>query len=384
MQKLRNSLFLVIALFSILSLTGCTNSNATENLENFYYVMAIGIDTSPEEKISLSVQVASNSEDTSSSSSSSQSNSSVIYTVPCNSIDSGITTLNNYLSKKLNLSHCAAIIFSEELSKTGIKEYINTFGSNTDIRPTCNIIISNTTSLEALEKISNSSERFSSKFYEFIQTTAEYTGYSLVPELSEFLYCLNYGSNSAIATYAYVSDKTIQNTGIAIFDGNKLIGNLSVLDSIAYSLITNRLDSSVISIKNPNNPEQLIDISVKQIKDPKETCHLVNNYPFIEIDLTLEYGVLTSPIDINTAILAQNNLLEETINSYVQKMILNFLYEASHRYNVDICNFRNQISKKYLTSKEFEKIHWNEIYKESFFKVNINGRIKATGTFSKE
>lgn len=384
MQKLKNRIILIIALFILLLLSGCQNSSSSDNLENFYYVMAIGIDSSDEDKLQVSIQVAANSGDSKSSDSSSQSNSSNIYSVSCNSIDSGINILNNYLSKKINLSHCAAIIFSEDIAKSGLKEYVNTFGSNTDIRPTCNIIISSTTSLEALEKISSSNETFSSKFYEFIQTSAEYTGYSLAPELSEFLYCLNYGSNSAIATYAYIAEDTIQNVGIAIFDGNKFIDNLSVLDSISYSLITNRLESSVISIKNPNNPNQLIDVSVKQAKAPKINCNLVNNYPFIKIDLTLEYDVLTSPTKINASIANQHNLLEQNINNYIKEIISKFLYEISHKYNVDICNFRNQMSKKYLTLDEFEKIHWDDIYKDSFFEVNINGKIENTGTFSKE
>ena len=42
------------------SLSGCTNS-VEENLENYYYVMAIGLDTGTDTKINLSVQIASNS-----------------------------------------------------------------------------------------------------------------------------------------------------------------------------------------------------------------------------------------------------------------------------------------------------------------------------------
>lgn len=387
MNKLRNSLFLIITLFFLLALTGCTISNTNENLENFYYVMAIGIDKSSNEDdtIDLSIQIATNdSSSDSQSGDSSQSNSSKIYTTSCNSIDSGINILNNYLSKKLNLSHCAAIIFSEEIAKTGIREYVNTLGSNTDIRPTCNIIISNSTSQKALEQISNSSETFSSKYYKFVETTAEYTGYSLAPELSEFLYCMNFGSNSAIATYSYITEETIQNAGIAIFNDDIFKDNLTVLDSISYSLIADRIKSSIISIKNPKNPEKTIDVLLKQIKEPDIKCHLVNNYPFIEINLNLEYNILTSSSNMNTGTLEENDLLEESINNYLKEIVLNFLYKISHKYNVDICNFRNQLSKSYLTLDDFEKIHWEDIYKDSYFEVIVNGKIENTGTFSWE
>ncbi|MBR1539838.1 MAG: hypothetical protein IJ629_01430 [Clostridia bacterium] len=303
MPKIRNSFLLIITLSFAFILTGCTN--ADENLENYYYVMAIGIDTSEQAEINLSVQIASNSEQTPGEGSS-QSSSSNIYTVPCNSIDSGISILNNFLSKKLNLSHCSAIIVSEELAKNGVKPYINALANNSEIRPTCNIIISNKTSLEALEQISNSNENFSSKFYEFIKSSARYTGYSITPELSEFFYCINYGTNSAIATYAYLSENTIQNTGVAVFREDRFLADLSVLDAVSYSIITDRLESSTISIKNPKNPDQLIDVLIKQIKSPNISCSLVNHYPFIKIDLSIEYDILSSSYDINTDDFAEN------------------------------------------------------------------------------
>ena len=382
MRKILNRFFLLITFSLIFLLTGC--SNAEENLENYYYVMAIGIDKSEEAKINLSVQIAINSSNESSEQGSSQSSSANIYSVPCNSIDSGISILNNFLSKKINVSHCSAIVFSEELAKDGIKPYINSLGNNAEIRPTCNVIISSTTSLDALEKISNSTENFSSRFYEFLKTSAKYTGYSITPELSEFFYCLNFGTNSAIATYATVSKKTIQNTGIAIFHEDKFISNLSVLDSISYALITDRLESATISVANPKNPDKLIDVLIKQIKKPSITCDLINNYPFIKINLNLEYDILSSTYEIDADSKNGNQQLENSINIYVQEIVSNFLYEISHKYNTDLCNFENKTLLNYFTLDDFEKIHWKEIYKDSYFKVNIKGKIENLGMFSQE
>ena len=381
MQKIQNKFLFIFALLFVFTLTGCTNSD--ENLENYYYVMAIGIDSSETTEINLSIQIASNSEQSNTGSGSSQSSSSNIYTVPCNSIDSGVSIFNNYLSKKINLSHCSAIIVSEDLAKKGIKTYINTLANNPEIRPTCNIIISSTSSLDALEKISNSNENFSAKFYEFIKNSTKYTGYSITPELSEFFYCINYGTNSSIATYALLSDDTIQNTGIAVFNNEYFITNLSVLDAVSYSIITNRLESSTISVKNPQNSDQLIDVLIKQIKTPSIQCSLVNNYPFIQINLSIEYDILSSSYDLNTDNFRKNELLEQTITSYIQEMILSFLYKVSHEYQIDICNFQNEFIKQYLTLEDFEKIHWSKIYKDSYFDVVVTGKIENSGMFSK-
>ena len=48
--------FILLLLTFTFVLSGCSNS-AKENLENYYYVMAIGLDTGNDSKINLSVQI---------------------------------------------------------------------------------------------------------------------------------------------------------------------------------------------------------------------------------------------------------------------------------------------------------------------------------------
>ena len=47
---------------------------------------------------------------------SSDSPDTLIDTIECPSIESGISLANGYISKKLNLSHCKVLIFSEEIA----------------------------------------------------------------------------------------------------------------------------------------------------------------------------------------------------------------------------------------------------------------------------
>ena len=65
-------------------------------------------------------------------------------------------------------------------------------------------------------------------------------------------------------------------------------------------------------------------------------------------------------------------------------MVSSFLYEISHKYNVDLCNFGNKLLENYLTLDEFEKVHWNEIYKDSYFDISVKGTISNLGMFSQE
>ena len=110
-QKLSISIILFLLLFT---LTGCYDASS---IEDCYYVVALGIDLTQNNLYNISIQIAKNKNNSSSSSDSSQSSSYKIYSVEAETIESGITILNNYLNKKINLSHCSAIVFSEDLAR---------------------------------------------------------------------------------------------------------------------------------------------------------------------------------------------------------------------------------------------------------------------------
>lgn len=116
-NKLSISIILILILFT---LTGCYDASS---IEDSYYVVAIGIDLTENNLYNLSVQIAKNKSSSGGKSDSSQSSSYTIYSVECETIESGITILNNYLNKKINLSHCSAIVFSEELAQNRIRRF---------------------------------------------------------------------------------------------------------------------------------------------------------------------------------------------------------------------------------------------------------------------
>ena len=133
-------IFIIILVLLLLTFFGMNSINAIDNLA---YVVSMGFDIKDSGKLELSFQIAIPSGSSGSSSSdSSQSSDSIINSVECNTLESGINLVNSYLGKKLNLSHCKAIVFSEEIAAKGIGEYLYTLVNNIEIRPTCNVIIS--------------------------------------------------------------------------------------------------------------------------------------------------------------------------------------------------------------------------------------------------
>ena len=217
MKKISIIFVLLIFLFV---LTGCYDASS---IEDSYYIVALGIDQTKNNLYDISVQIAKSKSNSSTTSDASQSSSYTIYTVQADTVDSGISILNNYLNKKINLSHCSAIIFSEELARKGIGYLVNSLANNDEIRPNAYVLISNKKAIDVLQNVANSGENFSARFYEYIINSADYSGYTTPTTFAQFLIAANDEFGDAIATYTTVTDNIIQNNGIAIFKDDYMV-----------------------------------------------------------------------------------------------------------------------------------------------------------------
>ncbi|MCI8277177.1 MAG: hypothetical protein HFJ46_04555 [Clostridia bacterium] len=210
MKKIFLGLMLVVVLFS---LTGCTSRSSS--IDNYYYVIGLGIDEGENDLMKIHVQIAHSS--SSDSSSSSQSTSSKIYSAEGTSINSCFTILNNYLNKQLNFSHCSALILSESIARQDIEGIFSTLGNDTDLRGTCKILVSSTTAFDVLDKVSNSGEGFSSRLYDYLVNSSEYTAFSKNSEFSDIYKRIKDEYGQPSAAYCKISEDTVQNIGIAVF-----------------------------------------------------------------------------------------------------------------------------------------------------------------------
>ncbi len=363
----------------LVTLTGCYDSNG---IENFYYIVALGIDKAEDNLIALSIQIAKTT--SSSDAATSQSSEYKIYTVDCESIESGINILNNYLNKKINLSHCSAIIFSEEIAREGVKGYINILGNDTEIRPSCNLLISSAKAYDVLDKVSNSGESFSSRLYEYILQSVDYTGYTLDSTFTNFFSKINTDQTQATAIYTVVNDDTIQNSGAAIFKDDIMVGTISPLQTISHLLITNELKSCMISIPSPFQENELVDLNLKKCTGSKMEVDLINQTPYISIDLPIKGSINSSGEAFDYTIPENITLVEEAANKYLERLIKEYLYTISKQYNSDTVGFGGMLASKFLTTDEFNKIEWNKIFKDSFFTVKVDTHITSSHLFNKE
>lgn len=405
--------FLALLLILILFLSTLTGCYSAEGIEVLAYAVAIGIDKGETDKLKVSFQLAilSNSSG-GGGNSTSQSQESSVSSVDCSSVDAAIALINSYISKKINLSHCKAIVISEELAHEGISEYLYTLVNNLEIRPDCNVIISKCKAADYLKNSKPTLESVSARYYEFTLSSSEYTGYTENVTLSNFYSDMlsttsqahailggintkaTHKSDSNVPLYetegSYTASETpiesetnIENMGLAIFNDDKLIGELNGMETMCHLLVVNKFESANISVPNIYDINSVTNLYITSNKSPKINVDIINGTPYIECSFSLDANVLS--LDKNSDYSDRQNLKEikNYTDSFLEKSILSYLYKTSKDYKSDIDNFGKYVISNYYTWNDWEESDWLSNYQNAFFTVNVDTNIYSGQLYTK-
>ena len=391
MQKVIKGIF-VLSLILII-LYAFSSSYSYDNIDNLAYVVAMGIDSTENGKIKVSYQFT----DTSSFSSDGGSgdNSTIINTVEAKSIESATNLLNSYIGKNINLAHCKVIVFSEKVAESGLSDYIYSLINDSQIRPTSNIVISRCDANYYMENSVSQYEKILTKYYDVFPNSADYTGYIADVTLGEFFNQLQDKTGNPVAILGGINTETssdagseitdsnilanestivgergTENIGLAVFKQDKLVGELTALESLCHSILTNESDSFLVSIPNPKNTQTSIDLSTNQYKKTHVDVDVNTGSPYITIDVYLFVKVLS--IDTDSDYLDDTFLstLADATNNYLSSRISEYLYKTSKEFKTCIDDF-----DKYAQWNNYD---WNSKYADAFFDVKVHTKVNSS------
>lgn len=402
MKTKKYLILLLILTLSMFSLSGCQYRHTS--IDDLAYVVAIGIDVGTNNNFLLSFQILIPS---SSSGDSSQSDKSITNSVECSSIDSGINTMNSYISKEIGLAHCKAIVISENLAKQGISEIIFTLMNDIQIRPDCSVIISRCNSAYFLENSKPVLEKLTARYYEIAPTSSEYTGYTQDVTLNDVFYELNTSTGNPIAILGginennspnlgntlpsvpsleqdssyranetpIISKPNMENTGLAVFNRDVLVGELTGMETLCHLMVVNKLSTCIISIPSPFIEDDIIDIKIVPTTKAYNKVEFVNGAPYISTQIKINARVVS--LNRATESLTNDNIkkIEDYADSYIKYKVEQYLYKTSKVLCCDIDGFGKYAVRKFLTQDDWDKYNWLSNYCNSFFNVTVSTNI---------
>lgn len=389
-SNLLTKLFIIILV--IVFVTSFSASYNSLNIDNLAFVIALGIDKSDTNELEVTFEFSA----VDPSSEGTLSTKPVFNTVQCSSITNGINMMNAYLDRKVNLSHCKLIVFSEEIAKDGIADEIYSLINETQVRPSSNIVVSKCNSKYYIENSTPTLESLVTKYYQIFPNTSEYTGYTCNATIGDFFNNIssNYSDPYAIlgginnsdnsSNSETVNDSTIksnetpitgtrktQNIGLAVFDNDKLVGELNAIETACFLNIEKKIDTFLISIPNPEIVDNKIDIYLTPNTTHKIDVSIVNGAPYVKIKLRFSGKIYSMTRD---AQYLDNKILDKISNScntYLESQFSNYLYKTSNVFKSDINQFGSYALSEFTTTSEFENYDWQNNYKNSTFDIDI-------------
>ena len=398
MNKIFIKLFIIVLILVLL--VAFSSSYRALNIDNLAFAVALGVDTSETKGLKVTFQFVN---PPSTNEGSNQESKIFQDTVDCNSIPNAINIMNSYLARKIDLSHCRNIVFSEDIAKNGISNYIYTLMNDVQVRPTSNIIVTTCSANEYIKNSKPSLETSITRYYDIFTNSGHYTGYVSNASIGNFYnalicnscepYTILGGISSASSTNSkstVPSDSNIksgsspisgmrssENIGMAVFRHDTLVGELDAIETVCFHILKNNLNGFIISVPEPEDNNSKIDLLITPKANTKIKVNLINGSPYIKIDTSF-YAKMYS-MDENTSYLNPNALesISNICNKYLEDVLLSYLYKTSVEFKSDINSIGKYALSEFFTNNEFTNYNWVNNYTNSTFKVTVNTTVSS-------
>lgn len=410
------SLILSILLTSLIVCSGCYDSIEVDDQT---YIIAMGFDKGKVEPLKMTLQYANATAINSGGSNGGGGSSSgnvVNVSAEATTIAGGINQMNSYIGKQIDVSHALLLVFSEAYAKQGIAEYLRGITRNRDFRPTMYIAICRGSAEDYLNAIKPIQETDPSKYYQLLYSKFNTTGYSIDSNIYKFYNAMEssavqstanlVGVNKYTSTKEFTEDaSTYKNKGhmipfegdfkagdlprigdqkgelmgLAVFNGDKLVGELDGEASMNYQMITGEFNIATLTIPDPMVPGKYVILNIKQSRRPVSTVDISSSSPKIHTKIQIEGDITIIQSGYNYESTKNLPILDEAIAAFLKKDIEYLVNKTIKDYKSDIFGFGKVVKKQFLTIDKWEAYDWLNKYKNATFSVDVDMKIRRPG-----
>lgn len=423
--------FLLLFMAIIFTISGCKYSSEPDEKS---YVTAIGVDKG--EKYDLRFTFIFTTPQPGKSDSgggSEEQDETVVIEAP--SLYSAIEQMNSFKSKTVELTHTQTIVFSEELAKEGIKEYIYMLVRSDNFRPNIYICIADKSSMEFLEKIKPVQTYHLEKYFQLIFKKLNSGSYGEM-YLYDIYFDMLSENKASILPYCAINEQQIEGPtespsetpseppseassesnekpteesghfasytddfavniiagktvrknenpaeiqGAAVIKDGVYLSVLGRIENMIVQMINDKFPDSYITVSNPYDPGKMITVFMSQQNDTKVTVDTENS-PKISISADLEGDFISLGED--DTFLKDPSLFEAYFKEKMEEEVMKLLEKTSKELDCDICSFFKTAKKSFMNIGDWNDYDWINRYKDAEFDVDINVTMRTYGELS--
>lgn len=385
----RKGLFLLTLALLVL-LTGCWNCR---ELNDLAIVMGTGIDKIDGEYV-ISAQIVNPGGVASKEGGGMNQSSVATYSMRASSIFEGIRKMTTVTPRRLYFSHIQVLVLGEQIAKEGAKEVLDLLFRDHEVRPDFYVILAkDATALQILSMIDPLEKIPATKLYKSLETAESAWGSIVSIQLDEFIADLlrdgiepvlvgvNTKGKVHMGTSGGNSQKESQSSllryhEIGVFKGDKLRGWFNEEESIGFSYITDRVDSTVEEIPCDKNNKIVIEI----IRN-KTTVNgkVEKGKPQVEVSISAEGNVGEVACSNDLSDPKTIYKLEADVEKQIKGKIVSAIHKAQKQYRSDVFGFGQSIYKDDPKGWEKVKEDWDSQFPNLKVKIKTDVKIRRTG-----
>lgn len=399
------SVLLILSLALLVS--GC---NGAREIDDFAYVITIGIDPGPDKQFLITYRVAVGQGQ--GGKGGGESESTFLVSVVAPSLAEARNLLNSAIARSPNLSHTKAIIISEDLAKRGIGDMLGPLLRFREFRGSVFIIVSQGPAKEFMANNKPKMEKLPSRWLESILESKQDSGYFLAPNLHRFYIRLKSLSGAPYATYMginpldleprpsgkksagekkpdYTSGEMgraggnpVEVMGTALFVADKMVGVLSDEDTRMVSILSGEFVRGFITVEDPLVPASGLNVQLRLGKKPQITPSRKDGRITFDVDVLLEGEISSIPSGINYETREYGQLLEKHLSNIITRQMYDML-EKTQQLGSDPVGFGLHTRSLFHSFDEANQLNWYEIYPTVNFNLNVTVEIRRTGLMYK-
>jgi spore germination protein KC len=297
--------------------------------------------------------------------------------------------------RKLFVSHAKEVLFSEELARRGLAEYLDMILRDHEMRLSMHLAIVKDSPVTEVMGISGGVNTIPANYIEDLLKQYKVHSKSVDSKVIDFLRAYeSKGKNPVLSVVRKVKkEKTgagkkeeyeLSVEGAAVFLRDRLVGFLDGEETMVYNLVINKAYSGIITFPDPNSNgitsiEILKAVSTMDvdINDGEIKLRVKQN-----IDGMLDEELIPATIEgklTNSAVIQR---MEQAASESIKHKVEQALLKVQQVYKSDIYGFGQVVHQKYPQQWKDMQDNWDELFATAAVEVEVSTKITKTGKSS--
>jgi len=172
-------------------------------------------------------------------------------------------------------------------------------------------------------------------------------------------------------------ETVVEGNGIALFEGDKLIGFLSSKTSMYYLLFRNELQGGVISFP-VSRPDDSVSLEIMGCKTTVDVS-VQDGQAFVTLSVDIKLNVMEVKSQLGISQSSERQALERQTAMFLQTRIAEFFKDVQAENQTDIFGLGRQLYQKTPDIWDFIEDDWNELFQDAEIQVKVDAKILSAG-----